>query len=105
MRVHVFETLEAQAQGLQHLRAIDPETLYVFPVVSEDVEFHSRNVPEPFDIAFLTERYFVMAVVRMTPTADVVRVPAGASLAFEAKAGNLARWGITPGRIVSPLEE
>lgn len=102
MKVHVFETAEDQAQGLQHLPAIDPDTLYIFPVVSEGVEFHSQNVPEPFDIAFLTDRYFVLSLVRMTPTRDRVLVPKGGAMAVEAKAGSLARWGFLPGNVMSP---
>lgn len=103
MNVHVFETLDEQAEGLQHLGEIDPNTLYVFPAVSEGVEFHSRNVPEPFDIAFLTDGYFVLTLVRMNPTMDRVKAPAKSAMAVEAKAGNLSRWGFFPGNTMSPL--
>jgi uncharacterized membrane protein (UPF0127 family) len=103
MNVYVFETLNEQAQGLQHLDAIDPDTLYVFPSVSEGMEFHSMNVPEPFDIAFLTDKYFVLALVRMKPTFDRVKVPPGCAMAVEARAGNLPRWGFVPGNTMSPL--
>jgi len=51
VNVRVLETSEEQEEGLQHLKQIPPDTLYVFPVVPEGTEFHSMNVPEPFDIA------------------------------------------------------
>lgn len=105
MEVRVFDTLEEQAKGLQHLDRIDPDTLYFFPSVPPDVEFHSRNVPEPFDIAFLTDRYFVLSLVRMVPPGDRILAPAGCSMAVEARAGNLTRWGFSPGRIMAPLED
>lgn len=104
MEVLVFKTLEDQARGLQHLERIDPDTLYFFPNVPSDVEFHSRNVPEPFDIAFLTDQYFVLALVRMNPPGATVRTPEGCAMAVEARAGNLERWGFTPGRDMSPVE-
>lgn len=103
MKVLVFETLNEQAKGLQYLDSIDPDTIYVFPAVSEGVEFHSMNVPEPFDIAFLNDDYFVLMLVRMTPTRDRIKAPAGSSMAVEAKAGRLARWGFFPGNTMSPV--
>lgn len=102
MKVHVFETADEQAEGLQHMPAIDADTLYVFPNVSEGVEFHSQNVPEPFDIAFLTDRQFVLALVRMIPTRDRIRAPKGSAMAVEAKAGRLSRWGFVPGAGMAP---
>lgn len=103
MNIHVFETADEQAKGLQYLSEIDPNMLYVFPSVSEDVEFHSQNVPEPFDIAFLADNYFVLSLVRMNPTFDKVKAPAKSAMAVEAKAGNLARWGFYPGNVMSPV--
>lgn len=105
MDVRVFETVDEQAEGLQHLDSIDPNTLYVFPAVSEGVEFHSMNVPEPFDIAFLTDDYFVLALVRMIPEGDRIRSPRGTGMAVEAKAGRLMRWGFVPGAEMSPIGE
>ena len=98
MNIIVFETVEDQARGLQFMFPIDPDTLYVFPSVREGTEFHSVNVKEPFDIAFLTEDYFTLLAVRMTPEADRIRAPKGTALAVEARAGNLMKWGFRPGR-------
>lgn len=103
MNVLVFETLDEQAKGLQYLREIDPDTIYVFPAVPEGVEFHSMNVPEPFDIAFLNDDYFVLALVRMNPTNDRIKAPTGSTMAVEAKAGRLAHFGFFPGNVMFPL--
>ncbi len=105
MNVRVFETSEDQEEGLQHLKSIPPETLYIFPVVPEGSEFHSRNVPEPFDIAFLSEGYRVLTLARMVPEKDRIVAPKGSAMAVEARAGNLARWGFYPGNTMSPIEE
>lgn len=103
MNVRVFETPDEQAEGLQHLDRIDPDMLYIFPSAPEGVEFHSMNVPEPFDIAFMNDDYLVLALVRMVPIADRIKAPAGSTMAVEAKAGNLAPWGFSPGNIMSPI--
>jgi len=103
MNVLILETLDEQAEGLQHLERIDSNVLYVFPSIPEGTEFHSMNVAEPFDIAFLTDWYFVLSVIRMTPTEDRIRAPRGTAFAIEAKAGSLARWGFVPGAQRPPI--
>lgn len=103
MNVRVLETSEEQEEGLQHLKYIPPDTLYVFPVVPEGTEFHSVNVPEPFDIAFLAEDYFVLTLARMVPERDRIKAPAKSAMAVEARAGNLANWGFYPGNTMSPI--
>lgn len=103
MNVHVFASEDEQAEGLQHLKRIPSDTLYVFPVVPAGSEFHSRNVPEPFDIAFLAEDYFVLTLARMVPEKDRIKAPNGSAMAVEARAGNLARWGFYPGNTMSPI--
>jgi uncharacterized membrane protein (UPF0127 family) len=105
VNVRVLETVEDQEEGLQHLNLIPSDTLYVFPVVPEGTEFHSMNVPEPFDIAFLTEDYFVLTLARMVPHKDRIKAPKASSMAVEAKAGNLARWGFYPGNTMTPIAE
>ena len=105
MNVRVLETPEDQEEGLQHLDRIPSDTLYVFPVVPEGTVFHSMNVPEPFDIAFLREDYFVLTLARMIPESDRIKAPKASAMAVEAKAGNLARWGFYPGNTMSPIAE
>lgn len=87
--------------GLQYRREIESDTLFVFPGIGESDSFHSENVPEPFDIAFLDRYGNVLAVYRMTPTRDVVKTPERTDMALEAKAGELARWGIVNGAVVN----
>lgn len=105
MNVRVLETSEEQEEGLQHLKSIPQDILYVFPVVPEGTVFHSMNVPEPFDIAFLTEDYFVLTLARMVPEKDRIKAPKASAMAVEAKAGSLARWGFYPGNTMSPMAE
>lgn len=101
VNIQIFATLEEQAKGLQYLDVVDPDTIYVFPHVRPGTEFHSMNVKEPFDIAFLDKNYFVLALVRMRPPHDRIRAPEGTVMAVEAKVGRLHRWGFFPGNGVS----
>lgn len=100
MRVVVFVTPAEQARGLQYRRYIEPDTLFVFPGIPSKTTFHSRNVPEPFDLAFLDSNHNVLAKRMLTPTHDTMDAPEGASIALEAKAGWLDFWGCLPGRQV-----
>lgn len=91
--------------GLQHRRYIEHDFLFVFPDVQEGDWFHSRNVPEPFDIAFADEEDVVIDVQRITPPKEVIECPPGTAVVYEAKAGNMARWGILPGsQLRAPLQ-
>lgn len=83
--------------GLQYKPFIEDETLWVFKQIGEGDYFHSENVPEPFDIAFIGFERQVIFVGRMTPPKDIVEVPKGTAMALESRAGNMARWGILPG--------
>lgn len=83
--------------GLQHLRWVEDQTIYVFPEVYGGDTFHSRNVPEPFDIAFIDAADRVMDLRRMYPPDDLVTAPEGSVKAIETKAGRCAIWGILPG--------
>lgn len=100
MRVHIFRTLEDQAEGLQHLN-VDQDTLYVFPLSYEGVEFHSRNVREPFDLAFLSKDMVVLRKSTVHPQAGTDVAPEGTFMAVESKAGKLSEWGFEPGRRVA----
>jgi uncharacterized membrane protein (UPF0127 family) len=97
MQVVVFETPQEQAQGLQDLPAIDPDTLYVFPNIKPGTVFHSRNVPEPFDLAFLSFDNRVLDQRTIQPTREVAVAPQGTWTAIEAKAGLFQRWKFLPG--------
>jgi hypothetical protein len=98
MKIHVFETLEDQEKGLQFLPHADPDTLYVFPAIESGSVFHSRNVSEPFEIAFLSLGYLTLSVTFMTPPHTMVKAPKRTAMAFEAVPGRFARWGVVPGK-------
>jgi len=84
-------------QGLQHLPWVPDQTIYVFPEVYVGDQFHSRNVAEPFDIAFIDANDRVIDLRRMYPPDDLVQAPEGSVTAIETKAGRCAIWGILPG--------
>lgn len=97
MRIMVFRTPGEKAMGLQHRPFIENDFLFVFPGMEEGDWFHSRNVPEPFEIAFVDRKGMVLEVWHVTPPNGVVQCPPGTVTAYEAKAGNMARWGIVAG--------
>jgi uncharacterized membrane protein (UPF0127 family) len=100
-RTMIFRTLEDQATGLQHRGRIEPDVLFVFPYIKAGDGFHSRNVPEPFDIAYVSEDMHVLRAVRVTPPYETDVAPQGTFMAIEAKAGNLEKWGFLDGKRVS----
>jgi uncharacterized membrane protein (UPF0127 family) len=91
MQVKVLLTSEEKRLGLQHLSRIPDDTVYVFVGPPVGGHFHSRNVPEPFDLAFLDSNRTVICWGTMTPPDDAVQVPLGAVYALEAKSGLLAQ--------------
>lgn len=103
MRIIVLRTLEEKKQGLQHLPWIPEQTLYVFEGVPEGIVFHSRNVPEPFDIAFLDDSFTVIGMARMQPPNDLVETPDGTAYVLEAKGGRMKTFGISVGNRLALL--
>jgi len=99
VNVVTFDTPEQQAQGLQHLPEIPAGVLYVFPLVDPGTYFHSCNVPEPFDIAFLSEDFTVLAIGQITPPQDGMTAPPATAMVVEAKAGVLQAAGFELGHI------
>lgn len=96
----VFKTPLEQARGLQY-REIEDDTLFVFPGVREGTVFHSRNVQEPFEIAFITIDHYVLEVWTVVPQSQTIRAPKGTSMAVESKVGVMPRWGFMPGVNIS----
>lgn len=96
MKVVVFKTGFEQAHGLQYSK-IEPDTVYVFPGIKGGVSFHSRNVPEPFDIGYFTKKMKLLKTATITPPHGTDIAPEGTYLALETKAGNLKKWGFVAG--------
>jgi uncharacterized membrane protein (UPF0127 family) len=101
VRIITLRSPREKAIGLQFKPIIEDETLWVFRDVGAGDYFHSNNVPEPFDIAFVGRQREVILVALMVPPEDRIEVPEGAVMALESKAGNMARWGILPGVTVA----
>lgn len=101
MKVLIFGTLEAQAKGLQYRPSIEDDILFVFPYIEGGRVFHSRNVAEPFDLAFLSKQMRVIRAVTITPPYETDMAPEGTFMAIEAKAGNLEKWGFLRGEPVA----
>lgn len=98
MRVVIFNSQDEQAIGLQYRRYIEPDTLFVFPFIQAGSVFHSRNVPEPFDLAFLAHDRTVLWKGVIVPTDEVAPAPHGTAMALEAKRGWLSAFGVEVGR-------
>ena len=98
MRVVIFNSPDEQAIGLQYRRYIEPDTLFVFPFLRSGSVFHSRNVPERFDLAFLAPDRTVLWKGVVTPTYEVAPAPQGTTMALETKEGWLSAYGIEVGR-------
>lgn len=103
MRIVTFRTPAEKMAGLQNLPWIEDQTLYVFPETYEGAVFHSRNVREPFDIAFVGVDGTVLDLRQMSPPNDLAQAPEGSVMAIETKGGRCAVWGILPGSTLAPL--
>lgn len=97
LRTVVLDTPEMRERGLQHAARVEPGTLWVFPSVREGDLFHSRNVPEPFDLAFLSVDRVVLSVGTVRPPSGTAAAPPRTALAVEARAGLLHSLGYAPG--------
>jgi uncharacterized membrane protein (UPF0127 family) len=97
MNVVLFETAAEQAEGLQHRPFIEPDTLFVFPFIKPGTVFHSRNVREPFDLAFLSYGNVVLEKRTIQPTEEVAVAPEGTWTAIESRAGWMDYWKFLPG--------
>jgi len=83
--------------GLQYRQYIEPGTLFVFPLINEGALFHSRNVREDFDLAFIAEDFTVLAKRTIHPELETMEAPRRTFMALESKAGEMRRWGFEPG--------
>lgn len=95
----LFDSIALQAQGLQHRSAIADETFFIFPYVERGTFFHSKNVPEPFDLAFLDKDHRIIFLKTIVPQEEIAWAPPAAFMAVESKAGFFARRGLKVGSI------
>jgi uncharacterized membrane protein (UPF0127 family) len=85
----VFETREQQKLGLQHLPRIPLDTVFKFPGIPAGTVFHSRNVPEPFEIWFVDKTGVILQKALITPPLETIEAPPGTSCVYEARPGVL----------------
>lgn len=85
----VLETREQQALGLQHLPRIPDDTVFKFPRIPAGTVFHSRNVPEPFEIWFVSASGTILKKALVTPPLETIEAPPGTSVVYEARPGVL----------------
>lgn len=97
MRIVIFDTPEDKARGLQFIPVIEPGVLFLFRDIPGGTWFHSQNVREPFDIAFISADRRILSLQRMVPPLDLAQAPPECAMAVEAKAGWLPHWGFLPG--------
>lgn len=98
MKVVIFDTVEKQVQGLQHKTYVERNTLFIFPLIEQGVLFHSQNVPEDFDIAFLDKDFNILQQETLKPPTATTRAPAGTFMAMESRGGAMKAWGFVPGK-------
>lgn len=97
VRFIIFDSEEEQAKGLQYRQYVEAGTLFIFPRVHPGSLFHSRNVREDFDLAFVGEDLTILAKATIHPQAETMTAPEGTFMALESKAGEMSRWGFEPG--------
>lgn len=96
-----MDTPGKKAKGLQHMKPIPEKTVWSFLDVREGQVFHSQNVMEPFEIAFLDEVGRVLSLDTIVPQKAIIAAPKGAAMAVESKDGELTRIGLEVGRKVN----
>lgn len=97
VKIVIFNNQDEQAIGLQFRKYLEADTLFIFPFIRPGSVFHSRNVPERFDLAFLAPDRTVLWKGVITPTLETAPAPRGATMALEAKEGWLSAYGIEVG--------
>lgn len=97
MRFIIFDSPDEQATGLQYRQYIEAGTLFIFPGIAPGALFHSRNVREDFDLAFVGEDMTILAKATIHPEKGTLSAPEGTVMALESKAGEMSRWGFEIG--------
>jgi uncharacterized membrane protein (UPF0127 family) len=97
MKLVVFETPAEQTRGLQFRDPIDPHTLFLFTKISAGRVFHTENVFQPIDIAFVGADTKVIQVSTLPPDHPGIPAPSGTAAAIEAVSGLMEKAGIKVG--------
>ena len=89
MKLVTFSTPEGKARGLQFMRSIPEGTVYRFSDIAPGTVFHARNVPEAFDIFFMSAQNEILKRATMVPEHSECEAPPGTSYVLEAKVGTI----------------
>lgn len=101
LTLFLLDTPGKKAQGLQNMSPVPPKTLWIFTRIYEGTVFHSRNVKEPFDIAFLDKEGNVLEKETIVPEERTISAPRGTEIAVESKGSEMERIGIQVGSKVN----
>jgi uncharacterized membrane protein (UPF0127 family) len=97
VKLVTFDTLPEQSRGLQFRDPIDPGTLFLFPGIRQGRVFHTENVFQSIDIAFIGPDTKVIQISTLPPDHPGIPAPSGTAAALEAVAGLMERAGIVVG--------
>ena len=86
-----LRTPAERARGLQFMKSIPANTVWVFLEVPPGCQFHSRNVPEPFELYFMGPDDQVLQASVVHPPKETRIAPPRTSYALEARPGTLGK--------------
>ena len=89
MKTVVFDTPGQRELGLQFMPAIPEDTVFIFTITYPGAVFHSQNVPEPFEVVFMSSQEKVLLRKILTPPGDTIVAPHGTTHTYEARPGVL----------------
>jgi len=96
-----WKTTSEKAKGLQEMEPIPERTLFIFTDIRPGTLFHSRNVRETFDIAFVSKLGRVLSLETVFPEEGTSTAPDRTAYAIEAKAGEMESMNITSGKTLN----
>jgi len=94
----IWDTPRDQERGLQHLRPIPDDVLFVFTDIEPGTSFHSRNVTEPFEISFVDRFGKVLEERLIMPPTETTTAPPGTAHVIETKEGVMSKLDLRVGR-------
>lgn len=94
----IWGTPRDQERGLQHLRPIPDDVLFIFTDIEPGTSFHSRNVTETFEIAFVDRFGRVLEERLIMPPTGTATAPPGTVHAIETKEGVMSKLDLRAGK-------